>query len=77
MPWDYLKDVDYWKKNDEFKTHQWDCNVLALDNASIGGVFKDFCANWLCGFVMRTDNCKDTIFKAESRIVLEGLDNWS
>lgn len=40
-------------------------------NASVGGVFKDLDARWLCGFSMTV--AKNTIFHVEARAMLEGL----
>ncbi|MBA0561732.1 hypothetical protein Golob_018533, partial [Gossypium lobatum] len=39
--------------------------------ASIGGVFKDLDANWLCGYSLAFG--KGFVFKVEARAVLEGL----
>ncbi|KAK5785105.1 hypothetical protein PVK06_039655 [Gossypium arboreum] len=41
---------------------------LYRSRASIGGVFRDADANWLCGFSLWIGN--DTIFKVEARVVL-------
>lgn len=40
-------------------------------NVFIGGVFEDHDADWLCDYFMTIG--KDTIFKVETRFVLEGL----
>ncbi|KAK5786994.1 hypothetical protein PVK06_041645 [Gossypium arboreum] len=39
--------------------------------ASIGGVFKDLDANWLCGYSLAFG--KGFVFKVEARTILEGL----
>ncbi|KAK5835270.1 hypothetical protein PVK06_010957 [Gossypium arboreum] len=43
--------------------------VLALaNNASIGGVFRDTCANWLCGFARGLLE-----FKCDNALLVETL----